>query len=131
MSDRNRIGSGAPWESEVGYSRAVRVGDRVVVAGTTGVGDDGKAVGPDAYSQATRALEIIERALLEAGSSLHDVVRTRLFVTNIARDGEAVGRAHGEAFSNIRPASTMVEVSALISEELVVEIEAEAIVLGN
>ncbi len=128
MSDRRRIGSGAPWEAKVGYSRAVRVGDRVLVAGTTGIAEDGKAIGPDAYSQSKRALSIIEQALHEAGSSLEDVVRTRMYVTNIMRDGEAVGRAHGEAFSGIRPASTMVEVAALISEELVVEVEVEAVV---
>lgn len=121
--DRQRINSGAPWEATVGYSRAVRIGNRVVVAGTTGLLPDGSSAGPDAYVQAKRALEIIGAALEEAGASFADVVRTRMFVTDIARDAEAVGRAHGEVFAGIRPASTMVEVSALIRPELLVEIE--------
>ena len=126
--DRQHIDSGAPWEASVGYSRAVRVGDRVLVAGTTGLLPDGEPAGPDAYTQAKRALEIIGEALEEAGASFADVIRTRIFVANIARDAEAVGRAHGEVFADIRPASTMVEVSALIRPELLVEIEAEAVV---
>ncbi len=126
--DRQRIASGAPWEVEVGYSRAVRVGNRVIVAGTVGILEDGSAAGSDAYSQAKRVLEIIGAALDEAGSGLIDVVRTRIYVTNIVRDGDEVGRAHGEVFANIRPASTMVEVSALIRPLFLVEIEAEAVV---
>ena len=126
--NRKRISSGAPWEGAVGYSRAVRVWNRIVVAGTTGILRDGEAAGPDAYTQAKRALEIIGKALEEAGASYSDVVRTRIYVTNIARDGDAVGRAHGEVFADVRPASTMVEVSALIQSELLVEIEAEAVV---
>lgn len=120
--------SGAPWESAYGYSRAVRVGDRVFVSGTTGVGPDGEPVGPDAYAQATRAFAIIEAALQEAGASLADVVCTRLYVVDIAADGDAVGRAHGEVFGVIRPAATMIEVCALIRPDLRVEIEAEAVV---
>lgn len=126
--NRKRISSGAPWEKTVGYSRAVCVGNRIVVAGTTGIQPDGQPAGPDAYTQARRALEIIEEALTEAGGSFTDVVRTRMFVTHIARDGEAVGRAHGEVFADVRPASTMIEVSALIQPELLVEIEVEAVV---
>ncbi len=125
--ERKRISSGAPWESVVGYSRAVRVGNRVIVSGTTGILANGRPAGPDAYTQAKRALEIIGVALEEAEASFADVVRTRIFVTNIARDAEAVGRAHGEVFAGIGPASTMVEVSALIRPELLVEIEAEAL----
>lgn len=126
--NRKRISSGAPWEKTVGYSRAVRVGNRIVVAGTTGILPDGQPAGPDAYTQAKRALEIIGDALAEAGGSFADVVRTRMYVTHIGRDTDAVGRAHGEVFADIRPASTMVEVSALVRPELLVEIEAEAIV---
>lgn len=126
--NRKRISSGAPWEKTVGYSRAVCAGNRIVVAGTTGIQADGQPAGPDAYTQARRALEIIEEALTEAGGSFTDVVRTRMFVTHIARDGEAVGRAHGEVFADVRPASTMIEVSALIQPELLVEIEVEAVV---
>ena len=126
--DRQRFGSSAPWEARVGYSRAVRVGNRIFVAGTTGLSPDGSAVGPNAYAQAIRALEIIGEALEEAGSGYNDVVRTRMYITNIAQDGDAVGRAHREVFADIRPASTMVEVSALIRPELLVEIEVEAVV---
>ena len=127
---RKRISSGAQWEATVGYSRAVRAGNRVVVAGTAGLLPDGKPAGPEAYTQAKQALEIIGSALEEAGASFADVIRMRMYVTNIARDGDAVGRAHGEVFADIRPASTMVEVSALIRPELLVEIEAEAVVEG-
>ena len=128
MSKRQNIASGAPWESIVGYFRAVRVGPHVAVTGTASVGDDGEIVGVgDAYVQAKRCIEIIEKALNEAGSGLSDVVRTRIFVTDISQ-WEAIGRAHREAFADIRPATTMVEVSQLIDPDMLVEIEADAIV---
>ncbi len=125
---RVRIQSGAPWESRVGYCRAIRVGSHVAVSGTAPVGDDGEVVGVgDAYAQAKRCIEIIEKALVEVGAELADVVRTRMFVTDIGQ-WEAIGRAHGEAFGEIRPATTMVEVAALIGPDMLVEIEADAIV---
>lgn len=126
---RQRVSSGTEWESYVGYSRAVRAGDQVHVSGTTPVDDDGEVVGSDAYEQTVAALEIVEGALAEADASLSDVVRTRLYVTDID-DYEAVGRAHGEFFGNVRPAATMVEVSRLVREEFRVEVEATAIVTG-
>ena len=125
---RVRIQSGAPWESQVGYCRAIRVGSHVAVSGTAPVGDDGEVVGVgDAYAQSKRCIEIIEKALAEVGAGLADVVRTRMFVTDISQ-WEAIGRAHGEAFGEIRPATTMVEVAALIGPDMLVEIEADAIV---
>jgi enamine deaminase RidA (YjgF/YER057c/UK114 family) len=125
---RTNIASGAPWEAVVGYSRAVRIGGHIWISGTTATDDDGNVVGVgDAAAQTRYALQKIDRALQEAGATLRDVVRTRIFVTDIGQ-WEAIGRVHGEYFSDIRPAATMVEVSKLIEPGHLIEIEVDAFV---
>jgi enamine deaminase RidA (YjgF/YER057c/UK114 family) len=126
MPDRQLVSSGSPFEPSIGFSRAVRVGDRVLVAGTAPIWPDGSC-DPDPEAQADRCLEIIGVALSEAGASMDDVVRTRMFLIDAA-DGEAVGRAHGRVFSAVRPAATQVVVAALLRPEWKVEIEAEAVI---
>ncbi len=128
MKPRINVATGTPWEPLVGYSRAVRVGSHVYVSGTTATDPEGRVVGVgDAHAQAVRALKNVEAALRRAGARLEDVARTRIYVTDI-EDWQAIGRAHREFFGGVRPATSMVQVSRLISPEMLVEIEAEAIV---
>lgn len=130
MNNRTNISSGAIWEDNVGYSRAVKIGNHIEVSGTVASDENGNVVGEnDAYAQTAYILQKIEKALQEAGASLNDVVRTRMFVTNIARFDE-YGKAHGEAFNKIKPCTSMIEVKSLVSPEYLIEIEATAILAG-
>jgi enamine deaminase RidA (YjgF/YER057c/UK114 family) len=128
MSSRENISSGSPWEPKLGYSRAVKVGQMVFVAGTTGTGSDGELVGPgDAGVQTTQALANIVAALEQAGASTADVVRTTIYVTDISK-WEEIGRAHGDVFGEVRPATAIIEVSSLMDPEMLVEISADAVI---
>ena len=130
MSDRLNISSTAIWEDQVGYSRAVKIGNIIEVSGTVSI-KQGKIFAPkDAYGQTKRILRIIEKTLEKAGATLHDVIRTRMFVTDISK-WEEIGRAHGEVFHDIKPATSMIEVKSLIDQEFIVEIEASAVISGT